>query len=419
MTKTIVIVGTLDTKADEVRYLADLIANRGHRTLIIDPGILGQVPFKPDVTREQVAQAAGTSLDQVASVGDEGEAIEVMARGTWNVVRDLYSSGEMDGIVVLGGSMGTSLGLPVLAQLPLLIPKLMVSTVAHTQIISSEAVSADLTVMPTVADIWGLNRITRRMLQNAAGAISGMVESCSREEESGKPLVGLPTLGSAALSYVPLIKPLLEEKGYEVAVFHTNGIGGRTFEQFVESGVFTGALDLSMQELMGFVCNGSNSVNRLEAATKRALPQVVAPGAVDFFCYFGPLGTLPTQYRSRSIRIHNAQVVQTRTSREEKVSLGEIMAERINRALGSTIVLLPAAGISDWDKPGGVFYDPDGRTAMMAALKANLDPRIEVRELDMHINDPAFSDAAVEAFEAVTARAGASRQVLGATWDSA
>jgi len=408
MRKTIVIVGTLDTKADEVRYIADLITNRGHRTLIIDPGILGQVPFKPDVTREQVAEAAGTSLDQVTSLGDEGEAIQVMARGTWNVVQGLYSSGEMDGIVVLGGSMGTSLGLPVLGQLPLLMPKLMVSTVAHTQIISTEAVSADLTVMPTVADIWGLNRITKRVLQNAAGAISGMVESYSREEESGKPLVGLPTLGSAALTYVPLIKPLLEEKGYEVAVFHTNGMGGRVFEQFVESGVFTGALDLSMQELAGQVCNGSNPVSRLEAATKRALPQVVAPGAVDWFCHFGSLKTLPAQYGSRTIHMHNPQVAEIKTSREEKVSLGATMADRINRALGPTIVLLPAAGISDRDKPGGVFFDPEGRNAMMEVLKENLDPRSEGRELDMHINDPDFSREAVEAFERVIDRAGAS-----------
>ncbi|MGB2885245.1 MAG: Tm-1-like ATP-binding domain-containing protein, partial [Dehalococcoidia bacterium] len=419
MKKTIVIVGTLDTKADEVRYIADLITNRGHRTLIIDPGILGQVPFKPDVTREQVSEAAGTSLDQVISLGDEGEAIEVMARGTWNVVRGLYSSGEMDGIVVLGGSMGTSLGLPVLGQLPLLMPKLMVSTVAHTQIISTEAVSADLTVMPTVADIWGLNRITKRVLSNAAGAISGMVESYSKEEESGKPLVGLPTLGSAALRYVPFIKPLLEERGYEVAVFHTNGMGGRVFEQFVEHGVFTGALDLSMQELMGYVCNGSNPVSRLEAATKRALPQVVAPGAVDWFCHFGSLNTLPAQYKSRTIHMHNPQVVEIRTSREEKISLGETMAERINRALGPTIVLLPAAGVSERDKPGGVFFDPEGRRAMIDVLKKNLEPRIEVRELDMHINDPDFSLETVEAFDKVIDRAGASNQVSGATWENA
>jgi uncharacterized protein (UPF0261 family) len=283
----------------------------------------------------------------------------------------------------------------------------MVSTVAHTQIISSEAVSADLTVMPTVADIWGLNRITKRVLENAAGAISGMVESYSREEESGKPLVGLPTLGSAALMYVPLIKPLLEERGYEVAVFHTNGMGGRTYEQFVESGVLTGALDMSMQELAGYVCNGSNPVSRLAAATKRALPQVVAPGAVDWFCHFGFLDSLPAQYKSRTIHMHNPRVVEIKTSMDEKISLGEIMADRINRALGPTIVLLPVAGVSDRDKPGGVFFDPEGRKAMMEALKANLDPGVEVRELDMHINDPDFSREAVAAFEKVIERAAA------------
>jgi uncharacterized protein (UPF0261 family) len=261
--------------------------------------------------------------------------------------------------------------------------------------------------MPTVADLWGLNRITRKVLKNAAGAISGMVESYNKEQESGKPLIGLPTLGSAALRYVPFIKPLLEERGYEVAVFHTNGLGGKVFEQFAEQGVFAGALDLSLQELMGSICGASNAVERLEAATKRAFPQVVAPGGVDWFCWFGSLKALPAQYRNRTIHMHNTQVAEIKTSMKEKISFGKHMASRINRALGPTIVLLPAGGVSERDKPGGVFFDPEGRCAMVDVLKRNLDSRIEVRELNMHINDPAFAHEAVEAFERIMSRAGA------------
>lgn len=404
MNRTIAIVGTLDTKADEVKYIAELIKKRDHKTLIIDPGVLGQAPFEADITRDQVAEAAGTNLKQVIALGDEGEAIEIMTEGTSKIVQELYSSGRLDGVVVLGGSMGTSLGLPVLKALPLLMPKLMVSTVAFTKIISGEAVSADLTVMPTVADIWGLNRITKRVLENAAGAISGMVENHGEEEISEKPMIGVATLGSAALKYVPQIKPLLEQRGYEVAVFHTNGFGGITFEQFVEQGLFAGALDLSLQELMSYLCGGQNAVDRLTAIGKRAMPQVVAPGAIDWFCWFESLETLPAQYRGRTMHMHNPRIAELKTNKEEKAELGEMMAKKLNRALGPTVMLIPTQGFSERDKPGGVFYDPEGRKAFVEALKGNIEPSIEVRELDMHINDPEFAQEAVAALDSVIMR---------------
>ncbi len=400
MDKTIVILGTLDTKGDEVWYIDQLLRNKGYKTIKIDPGILGEVPFKAEITREEVAEAAGTSLSNVVAMGDEGDAILAMATGAAAIIQGLHSRGEMDGIVALGGSMGTSVGLPVMKALPLLEPKLMVSTVAFTQIISGEAVSEDLTVMPTVADIWGLNRITRRVLENAAGAISGMVESAHAVEKPKEPLIGVTTLGLAALRYVPMVKPLLEEQGYEMAVFHTNGVGGGTFEKFVAQGQFEGVLDLSQQELMSFICGGNNGVDRLEAMSSVPTPHVVAPGGTDWFCWFGS-GGVPNAYQNRIIHMHNSRVAEIKTTEEEKAKLGQVIAQKLNRAAGPAIFLFPEEGFSERDKPGGVFYDPEGRAACIAMLKKHIAPHIEVRELPMHINDPRFIQEAASALSSL------------------
>ena len=395
MTKTIVIVGTLDTKGEEVKYIKELIAKRGHRTIVVDTGVLGQAPFAPDITHDQVAEAAETSLKEVIALGEEGKAIEVMAEGTAKVAQELYSSGSLDGIIALGGSMGTSLAMTLMRALPLLTPKLLVSTVAFSPMISPDVVSKDLTVMPTVTDIWGLNRITKRVLANAAGAIAGMVETQEKEEVLQKPMLGVTTLGASGMKYVVWAKPLLEQMGYEVAVFHTNGVGGRTFEQFVEQGLLAGALDFSLAELANYLCGGHAAVDRLEAIGKRALPQVVAPGALNWFSWFGSLETVPAKYSDRKKYMHNSLVMELKTSKEEMATIGEVMARKLNRALGPTVVLIPTQGFSERDKPGAVFYDPEARKAFIEALKGNIEPKVEVIELDMHLNAPEFAQEAV------------------------
>jgi uncharacterized protein (UPF0261 family) len=401
MTKTIVIVGTLDTKGEEVKYIQGLIAKRGHRTIVIDTGVLGQTPFTPDITRDQVAGAANTSLKEVIALGEEGKAIAVMAEGTAKVAQELYSSGNLDGIIALGGSMGTSLAMPLMNALPLLTPKLLVSTVAFSRMIPSDVVSKDLTVMPTVVDIWGLNRITKRVLQSAAGAIAGMVEEQEKEEVAQKPLIGVTTLGTSGMKHVLWAKPLLEQKGYEVAVFHTNGIGGMTFEEFVEQGLLAGALDLSLAELGNYLCGGHPAVDRLEAIGKRALPQVVAPGALNWFSWFGSLETIPAKYRRRKTYMHNPLVMELKTSKKEMAAMGEVIARKLNRALGPTVFLIPTRGFSSRDELGAPFYDPQARKALISALKRNIEPKIEVIELDMHLNDPAFAQEAVSILDSM------------------
>jgi uncharacterized protein (UPF0261 family) len=401
MTKTIAIVGTLDTKGEEVRYLKELIERRGYKAIVIDTGVLRAAPFPAEVTREQVAEAAGTDLKEIIALGDESKAIAAMARGASKIVQELHSSGRLDGIVALGGSMGTSLGIGVMKALPLLIPKLMVSTVAFLPILSPQVVSKDLTVMPTVADIWGLNRITNKVLENAAGAIVGMAESYEERRAPEKPLIGVTTLGSAACRYVSWMKPLLEGKGYEVAVFHANGIGGGAFEEYVEQGLLAGALDLSLFELACYPYGTNSGVDRLQAISKTGIPQVVAPGATHWLGWYGSLEVVPPRFRDRELFWHNPLTVGVRMTIDEMVYVAEVMARKLNKAAGPTVLLIPTKGFSEYDKPGHPFYHPEGRKAFIEALKGHTEPRIKVIELDSHINDPEFAQEAVTIFDSM------------------
>jgi uncharacterized protein (UPF0261 family) len=399
VTKAIAIVGTLDTKGDEVKYLKELIEKRGHKTIVIDTGILGVAPFPAEVTREQVAEAAGTDLKEIIARGDEGSAIGTMAEGASKIAQELHSSGRLDGIIALGGSMGTSLGITVMKALPLLMPKLMVSTVAFLPILSPHVVGKDMTVMPTVADIWGLNRITNRVLENAAGAIAGMVESYEEKGVPQKPLIGVTTIGSAACKYVPWIKPLLEAKGYEVAVFHTNGIGGGTFEQYVEQGLLAGALDFSLFEVANYLCGTNLGIDRLEAIGKTRIPYIVAPGAVHWASWYGPAETVPPQLKDRISFWHNPLTATIAMTSDEVVLVAEVIARKLNKAVRPIVVLIPTKGFSEHDKPGGRLYQPEGRKAFIEALKRHLEPKIKVIELDVHINDQEFAQEAVTIFD--------------------
>ncbi len=396
MAKTIVIVGTLDTKGEEVEYLKKLIQRRGHKTIVVDTGILGEAPFPPDISRDQVAEAAGVDLKEMIATDDEGKAMATMGQGASRIARELYSSGQLDGVVALGGSMGTTLGIALMKALPLTMPKLMVSTVAFTPLIPKEEVGKDLTVMPSVVDLWGLSRTTRRVLQNAAGAITGMVETYEKEEVNQKPVIGITTLGTASCKYILWAKPLLEEKGYEVEVFHTNGIGGSTYEEFVEQGLLDGALDFSISELVTHLCIGDllGVANRLEAAGKRPFPQVVSVGVANWIAW-GPLETLPPEFRNRKTFLHNPSTSGIELTKDEIALVGKTVASRLNSALGPTVLLIPARGFSERDRPGALYYDPEVCHVLIETLKSNVGPSVRLVELDLHINDPEFSERAV------------------------
>jgi uncharacterized protein (UPF0261 family) len=401
MAKTVVITATLDTKGEETSYVKELIEKRGHKTIIIDTSMLGKAPFPPDISHDEVAKAAGTNMSEVRALDHEGKANAVMTQGVSKIVQELYSSNRLDGIIAIGGTMGTSLGISVMKALPLGVPKLMVSTVACTELITPEVVSKDLTLMQLTVDVWGRDRMTERILKKAAGAISGMVEAYDGEMAPSKPLIGVTTLGTAGLKYVWYIRPLLQQRGYDMAVFHAVGIGGQTFEEFIELGMFAGALDLCAHELTNYLCGGfcSAGAERMEAAGRKGLPQVVAPGVVGFITWKGSFEALPPRFRKRKTHQHNLLVGGVQANKREMAAVGKLMAEKLNKARGPTAAVIPNRGFDERDRPGSPFHNPQGRKAFTQALKENLNAEVKVAELDVHINDPEFATEVVAIFD--------------------
>jgi len=399
--KRIAIVGTLDTKFEEMGFIRDFVQKKGHDPVIIDAGIMGSVPFAPHVSRDRVAKAAGMSLMEIQALGDEGRAIALMAKGASRIAHDLYEQGGLDAIISVGGSMGTSLGLAVMKELPIGVPKLMVSTIAFTPLVTGDGVAKDQVMMQAPVDLWGLNVINRNTLQTAAAAIVGMAEAATKIVPV-KPMVGVTTRG--IMKYLNWIKPALEARGYEVVVTHCIGkVGGGTFETLVRQGIFSAVLDLCTGEVLEELNGGSLRAGptRLEGAGGMGIPQIVAPGCMEYWHWPGSVESIPAW---RASHFHNPLVLCVKATMEEMIKGAEVMAEKLNRAKGPVTVLYPLKGFDDFDKEvGGVFYDPEGHATFLKVLRKNVKSAIKIVELDMHINDQAFAENAIKVFDEMKA----------------
>lgn len=410
MSLTIVIVGTLDTKSEEIAYFREQIERRGHRAIVVDCSILGTSNVHADITKDDVALAAGDTIEAVKNLGDEAKALERMAIGAAKVVRDLHSSGSLDGIFALGGSMGTFLGLSAMKALPLEVPKVMLSTVAVTPFIRPEMAPGDVILISAIVDLWGLNSLIRGLLENAAGVTVAAAEASRawslRKSTLQKKPVGVTTMGTAVCRYLPHVKPLLEQAGYEVLVFHTIGTGGRFLEQLVSQDWLSGVMDLATNELVNEICGGSYIAGpeRLETAGRKGIPQLVSVGGCEAFGWGRGMETLPEHFKSRTIQLHSKITFAVKATKEEMAATAKLMAEKLNRSKGPVTVALPMRGFSERDGEGKVFYDPEGRRAFRDTLRAQLRPEILLKELDQHINDEAFSKEAVGLFLSMTAK---------------
>lgn len=390
---TVVLVGTLDTKGVEYDFLRDRLREHEVETVLVDAGTLGDPKAKPDVSREEVARAAGADAGELARRGDRGAAVATMARGAGEVLRRLHAEGRLDGVLGLGGSGGSSLVTSAMRKLPVGVPKLMVSTVASgdTRPYVGES---DVTMMYSVVDIAGLNRISRRILSNAAGAIAGMAKAEPPEAGEEKPLVGATMFGVTTPA-VDAARERLEELGYEVLVFHATGAGGRSMEALMRSGFVTASLDISTTELADDLVGGvlSAGPDRLEAAGALGIPQVVSLGALDMV-NFGPPETIPKEFEGRTFYEHNPTVTLMRTTPEECAELGRRIARKLNASTGPVALFVPLGGVSLIDAEGQPFYDPEADAALFDALRENLDEGVvEVREMEEGINDPKFARA--------------------------
>lgn len=401
-TKTILLIGTLDTKGHEYAYLRDLIEQRGHRTLVMDASVFDSTEtahaagLTPDIDATQVAQAGGSELTALREQGDRNAALVTMTAGCVALARTLFGKGHFDAVLGLGGSGGTALATAVMRELPIGVPKVMVSTVAAGDV-GPYVGAVDITMMHSVVDIAGLNRISRQVLLNAVGAVCGMVEqqSMTVAVADDRPLIAATMFG-VTTPCVTRVRERLEDAGYEVLVFHATGNGGRAMEALIAGGLVAGVADVTTTEWADELVGGMLGAgpHRLEAAALHGVPQVVSCGALDMVNFMGPFETIPTRFKDRHFHIHNANVTLMRTTPDECAELGSIIAEKLNLATGPTKLLVPLKGVSMLDSEGASFYDRAADEALFDALRRHVHtPPVELIELDFHINDPEFADA--------------------------
>jgi uncharacterized protein (UPF0261 family) len=395
MPATILLIGTLDTKGEECAYARRLVEERGHRVVTMDAGVLTDPTQAVDISAAEVASAGGGDLEALRRAADRGAALEIMRQGASALALRLYAERRISGVLGLGGSGGTAIATAAMRALPTGVPKMMVSTVASGDVAAYVGVR-DIAMMYSVVDIAGLNRLSRRILSNAAGAISGMVEQ-SVPEETGLPMLAASMFG-VTTPCVDRVRERLCHAGYEVLVFHATGSGGRAMEALIADGYFAGVADVTTTEWCDELVGGvlTAGPHRLEAAARAGVPQVVSVGALDMVNFWA-MDTIPPRFRDRRLYVHNANVTLMRTTPEECAELGRIIAGKLNQATGPTKLLLPLRGVSAIDREGQPFHDPEADAALFAALREHLRPPVELTELDVHINDPAFADAIADA----------------------
>lgn len=393
--KTIAIAGTFDTKGAEYLYVKELIESLGLNTFTIHTGVF-EATFKPDVSNNEVAQAAGYNIEDIAKKKDRALATEVLSKGMENLLPKLFEEGKFDGIISLGGSGGTSLVTPAMRALPIGVPKLMVSTVASGNT-SQYVGTSDIIMMPSIVDVAGLNSISTKIFTNAVFAIAGMVKFENKKVLDKKPLIAATMFG-VTTPCVTAAKEILEDRGYEVLIFHATGVGGKTMEYLIENGFIEGVLDLTTtewaDEIIGGVLNAGP--NRLEAAAKHNIPQVVSVGALDM-CNFGPYNTVPNEFSNRNLYKHNPTVTLMRTTVEENELIGKKISEKLNMSEGNTVLILPLKGVSAIDVKGQPFYGEEEDKKLFDTLKTytNSDV-IEIVEMDCNINDIEFARKAAQ-----------------------
>jgi uncharacterized protein (UPF0261 family) len=400
MAKTIAVIGTLDTKGDQIKYIKEKIEGKGHKPLVIDVGVLGQTPFEPDITKNLVAEAAGTTIEDVAAMGPqrEADAIMTMAKGVRALLNDLNKKGEIDGVLAAGGSLGTSLALEAISDLPFAMPKIILSTVANSPAINPDQVANNVVMVLWAGGLWGINTFGKSLLDQAAAMIIGSAEAYERDTTTDRKVIGVTSLGMNATRFLFHLRPALMERNYEVAVFHATGMSTRAFEKAVESRSFDFVLDFQAgQELVSEICGSlfSPGPKRLEAAAKSGVPQIVSLGMQEMeMCLWGSYKPIPEHMVDRMTFIHNPILSVIFTNLEEKVNMARLLAKKLNEASGPVtliVALKPSLGVTKW-VPGSA----ENMEAVRRELRANLKSTVRYEEVNCSTDDKEFSDRVLE-----------------------
>lgn len=402
---TVVLVGTLDTKGPEYAFVRECLIEAGVTPVVIDFGVLGASYFEPDYSASLVAQAAGSSLEQLRfsreGTDTRAVALDTMSRGIIEILRQLRQENRCDAVLGFGGSGGSSVISAGMRSLPVGVPTILVSTMASGDV-RRFVDTKDLCLMYSVTDIAGLNRVSRKILTNAAYAAAGMAKAHSAADATdGKPLIAITMFGITTPGVLRIVHQL-DDAGFETIVFHAVGSGGKAMENMIANGLIDGVIDYTLAELTDELLGGwfTAGPNRFEAASKRGIPQVVVPGAVEVL-NFGPTSSIPEKYRTpeRMLIVHNPNVCAVRATKEEQIELGQIIARKLNKTTGPAAMLFPKRGLDSYEQPpDGPWINPKADQAMFDTIRAELKKDIEILEVDANINDPAFADKTVETF---------------------
>jgi uncharacterized protein (UPF0261 family) len=399
MGKTIACVATLDTKGSEIEYIAGLLNRRGHNTLVIDTGTLDEPLLTPDITRQEVLKSANIEWEDSVTIGTQAQCAAKMADGLISLVADLHKSGRIDGIISIGGGMGTSISTKAMQALPAGFPKVMVSIKVGQTGAESYIGTKDITMIPSICDVQGLNILSRKILANAAGAIAGMVEVADMVEQAPeRPIVVMSENGLTTKCGVK-VRAALEKRGYEVVVFAGAGIGGRCQEEFIKENPVMGVIELSIYEVMNELLGAASTSgpHRLEEAGAKGVIQLITPGAADFVVWLG-MDSIPSHYKDRNFITHNPKAILMQVNADEFKTAAKVIADKLNQAKGPVHILVPLRGFSAADKEGEPFYDPEADRVFIDSLKIHLKSAIQVREVDAHMNDTEFVEEVVQEF---------------------
>ncbi len=397
--KTILIIGTYDTKNDELEYIQKVIHSQGAETLAMDVSILGDPKMLTDYSKHEVIEAGGNSIKDAIDADNENKAMQMMAKGCTKLTQDLCANGKFDGVIILGGSMGTDLALDVCSGLPIGIPKYIVSTIAFSPLIPPERLAADTQMILWAGGLYGLNEICKLSLSQAAGAVLGAAKAVDNSKKS-KPIVGMTSLGKTALKYMVTLKPALEERGFQVAVFHATGMGGRAFESLASQEKFSCVFDFCTQELGNHI-HGSNisaGSDRMTNAGRNGVPQIIAPGCYDLVDIIG-WQEIDEKWIDHESHSHNRLITSIVLNEEERKKVARAHTQQLALAESPTAFILPKGGCGEWDREGAPLNNPQGLSAFCDELIKTMPKQIDFHQINGHINDDEFCKLAIKIFD--------------------
>ncbi len=395
----ILVIGTGDTKADELGFMRAKVEEAGGVPVMLDVSVLGDPPYAPDHDKHSVAAAADTTIQAIIGSGDENSAMTLMAAGASNLTQRLYENGEIDGFIALGGTMGTDLALDVALALPLGVPKFVVSTIAYSHLIPPERIATDLMMILWAGGLYGLNSTCKAVLSQACGAVVGAAR-VGLKPDLKRPVVGISSLGKSCLTYMVALKPELEKRGYEAVIFHTTGMGGRALEAIAAQRGFAAVMDFSLQELANHLAGSvvTSGADRLENAGQAGVPQIVAPGAIDMVD-FPSWQPVPERFAGRPYHAHNRLLGSVTSDGERRRGIARAIGGKLAAAKAPTAFILPAGGIQQWDQEGEPLHEPDALAAFVDEMRRSVPDNVVLREIPEHINSTAFVETALSIFD--------------------